>query len=53
MRPHGCYSDGVDRVVDSDEIAELVLGVAMGAIRGNDNIAARLRDLYTPDLHGD
>lgn len=42
--------NGVQRVIDADEIADLVLAVAKGELRGNDRIAARLRELYSPDL---
>lgn len=44
--------NGADRVVDPDSIADLVLAVAKGALKGNEAIAARLRELYAPNLDG-
>lgn len=44
--------NGVSRRVDQPGLLRLVLEVAKGELREIENIAARLRELYAPDLDG-
>jgi hypothetical protein len=42
--------NGVVRSTNEDATVQLVLEVASGELKGVEDIAARLRELYAPDL---
>ena len=42
--------NGVEHATDEDATVDLVLAVAAGELKGVDEIASRLRSLYSPDL---
>lgn len=44
--------NGVRTELAEDATYDLVIGIASGTIKGIDLIAARLRELYAPDLDG-
>jgi death-on-curing protein len=44
--------NGVVHTPPEDPMYELVLGVAAGTIKGNEDIAERLRELFSPELDG-